>query len=47
MQNEKDIKKAAEGCLDKTGLDPEMFRLGHTKARNIFHSLMNYFAKID
>lgn len=33
MQNEKDIKKAAGICLDTVGLDPELYRLGHTKAR--------------
>lgn len=42
MQQEKDIKKAAAGCLEKTGLDPEMYRLGHTKARNKLHSFMNF-----
>ena len=41
MQSEKDVKKAAGACLEITGLDPEMYRLGHTKARNKFHFLMN------
>lgn len=36
MQAEKDIKKAAGICLEKVALDPEMYRLGHTKARNEF-----------
>lgn len=42
MQAEKDLKKAAEACLDTVALDPELFRLGHTKARiilNTFHQL--------
>lgn len=34
MQAEKDIKKAAGVCLEKVALDPELYRLGHTKARN-------------
>lgn len=33
MQAEKDIKKAAECCMDAVKLDPESYRLGHTKAR--------------
>lgn len=37
MAAEKDLKKAAEVCLDVTKLDPEMYRLGHTKARKLFH----------
>jgi hypothetical protein len=36
MQNEKDIKKAAGICLETVALDPEMYRLGHTKARTYF-----------
>lgn len=39
MQAEKDLKKAAGLCLDVTKLDPEMYRLGHTKARTYFHSI--------
>ncbi|KAG5675241.1 hypothetical protein PVAND_005159 [Polypedilum vanderplanki] len=31
MQAEKDPKKAAAACLDAIKLDPESFRLGHTK----------------
>jgi myosin heavy chain 6/7 len=33
MQAEKDVKKAAGGCLDTIKLDPDLYRLGHTKAR--------------
>lgn len=43
MQSEKDLKKAASHCLDVTKLDPEMYRLGHTKARNYFHSFFTHF----
>jgi hypothetical protein len=41
MQNEKDIKKAAGICLESVALDPEMYRLGHTKARNYFYLLLS------
>lgn len=36
MQAEKDLKKAAGICLESTGLDPDFYRLGHTKARTTF-----------
>jgi myosin heavy chain 6/7 len=36
MAAEKDIKKAAGICLETVALDPEMYRLGHTKARTCF-----------
>lgn len=32
MYNEKDPKKSAKLCFDKIGLDPELYRIGHTKA---------------
>jgi hypothetical protein len=32
MFHEKDPKKAAQSCFDKIGLDPELYRIGHTKA---------------
>lgn len=32
VDKESDPKKIAEVILDSTGLDPETFRLGHTKA---------------
>lgn len=41
MQAEKDIKKAAGLCLDAVALDPEMYRLGHTKARINFFTFMH------
>lgn len=36
MQAEKDPKKAAGGCLDAIKLDPELYRLGHTKVLSKF-----------
>lgn len=40
MQAEKDVKKAAAVCLEVIGLDQELYRLGHTKARTFtFHSI--------
>lgn len=32
MTNEKDQKKAAQKCFDSVGLDPDFYRIGHTKA---------------
>lgn len=32
MFNEADPKKAAKMCFDKISLDPELYRIGHTKA---------------
>lgn len=32
MTEEKDPKVAAKICFDKIGLDPELYRIGHTKA---------------
>jgi hypothetical protein len=43
MQNEKDIKKAAGICLESVALDPEMYRLGHTKARTFFNLIYEFF----
>lgn len=34
MHNEKDPKKAAGLCLDSIKLDPELYRLGHTKVNH-------------
>lgn len=34
MQAEKDVKKAAAVCLEIIKLDPENYRLGHTKVFN-------------
>lgn len=33
MQAEPDPKKAAEKCFEAIGLDPDSYRIGHTKAR--------------
>lgn len=34
MANEPDPKKAAQKCFDEVGLDPDMYRIGHTKIQN-------------
>lgn len=34
MEQNKDLKKAAGAVLDTVQLDPESYRLGHTKACN-------------
>lgn len=42
MTAEKDPKKAAAKCFESIALDPESYRIGHTKARMcslIFDSL--------
>ena len=33
MTNEKDPKISAKICFDTIELDPELYRIGHTKAR--------------
>lgn len=33
MTAEKDPKEAARKCLEEIGLDPDSYRVGHTKAR--------------
>lgn len=33
MTAEKDPKEAARKCLEAVNLDPESYRIGHTKAR--------------
>jgi hypothetical protein len=35
MTNEPDPKKSAKICFDGIGLDPELYRIGHTKASNL------------
>lgn len=35
MANEKSPKNAAAKCLESVGLDSDMYRIGHTKARKI------------
>lgn len=47
MQAEKDIKKAAAVCLETVALDPEMYRLGHTKARTNFFLSFMFFQNIS
>lgn len=42
MAAEKDIKKAAEICLEVTKLDPEMYRLGNTKASKLIHYPLSF-----
>lgn len=32
MTAEKDQKKAAQKCFESIGLDPDSYRIGHTKA---------------
>jgi hypothetical protein len=34
MQAEPDERKAAKVCLETIQLDPELYRIGHTKARS-------------
>jgi hypothetical protein len=34
MQKEADPKIAAAKCLEEVGLDPDSYRIGHTKARS-------------
>lgn len=36
MTAEKDPREAAKKCLELNELDPESYRIGHTKARNKF-----------
>lgn len=33
MAAEKEAKEAARKCLEEIGLDPDSYRVGHTKAR--------------
>lgn len=44
MAAEKDPKEAARKCLEEIGLDPDSYRVGHTKARVLIPcSLLLYF----
>lgn len=43
MQAEKDLKLSAGLCLDSTGLDPETFRLGHTKVTLNFYTIFLFY----
>lgn len=36
MTAEKDQKKSAQKCFDAVGLDPDSYRIGHTKARHLY-----------
>lgn len=36
MTAEKSPKNAAAKCLESVGLDPDMYRIGHTKARKLY-----------
>lgn len=50
MAKEKDPKKAAGKCLESVGLDPDMYRIGHTKAGllfNITFPYLNLFFRIS
>jgi hypothetical protein len=35
MDKESDPKVAASKCLEEVALDPESYRIGHTKARRV------------
>jgi hypothetical protein len=35
MEKESDPKTAAAKCLEEVALDPESYRIGHTKARRV------------
>lgn len=43
MTAEKDPKKAAAACFESIALDPENYRIGHTKASTQHHK---YFCRI-
>lgn len=52
MEAAKEPKEAASACLDKIELDPEKYRIGHTKASKIimiefFFSLQQLFKLFD
>lgn len=44
MTAEKDPKKAAQKCFDGIQLDPDNFRIGHTKVR--FHFILSFTISI-
>ncbi|CAH4028638.1 unnamed protein product [Pieris brassicae] len=41
MQQEKDPKEAARKCLEAVNLDPDSYRIGHTKFQTIIHGYLN------
>lgn len=43
MTAAKNQKDAAQKCFDAVGLDPDMYRIGHTKARYFILSLFYFF----
>lgn len=43
MTAEKDPREAAKKCLELNELDPESYRIGHTKARKIEFSIEEWF----
>lgn len=43
MYNEKEPKNAAKLCFDKIGLDPDLYRIGHTKARKNTKNTPDFF----
>lgn len=47
MTNEKDQKKAAQKCFDSVGLDPDLYRIGHTKARYFFNLIFFPFCLLS
>lgn len=42
MTKEKDAKEAARKCLEEVGLDPDSYRVGHTKASRVLSDYL-YF----
>lgn len=48
MTNEKDPKVSAKICFDAIGLDPELYRIGHTKASwNTLSWILTCFPRLD
>lgn len=43
MAAESDPKKAAARCFEEIGLDPDMYRIGHTKASCKPPNQLNFF----
>lgn len=47
MTSEKDPKEAARKCLESVALDPESYRIGHTKARGNIPSKNGFSMEVD
>lgn len=47
MAAEPDPKEAARKCLEEVGLDPDSYRIGHTKARVFSRKTPNLFVFIN